>query len=231
MLALVIDGAVTATTDTPPVLARRLDSGAWETPGADGWTDEALASCGWLPVAVPTRPDDTDTHTTEVGWVITGDTVMQTWTPRPWTAEEIAGQAAQQVADTLAADTKTDLDKIAEAIAKLATLLGDETTVGSVRAVIGPVGAPAGTANLRAIRAKTATDGTVVKLAASVAALAARCIDLAQLVIDTDQAARRTARQVQRLARMMVGDYTSAGVGSDLQPSHATAQLPSKETP
>ena len=93
MLALVIDGAVTVTTDTPPVLARRLDSGAWETPGTDGWTDEALASCGWLPVAVPTRPDDTDTHTTECVLSVVDGTPVASWAVRPWTPVEIAARA------------------------------------------------------------------------------------------------------------------------------------------
>lgn len=73
-----------------------------------------------------------------------------------------------------------------------------------------------GTSTLRAIRAKTASDGTVTKLAASVDALAARCIDLAQLVINTDQAARSTARQVQRLAKLTAGDLSSTDVGADL---------------
>ena len=128
----------------------------------------------------------------------------------------MAESTQQAVAGTLAADTKTDLEKIARAIAKLATLLGDETTAGSVRALIGPTGATAGTSTLRAIRAKTAGDGTVVKLAASVDALAARCIDLAQLVIDSDQAARRVARQVQRLALVATGTLDSASIDRDI---------------
>ena len=127
--------------------------------------------------------------------------------------QEAAAQSAQQVADTLAADTRSDLDKIAKAITKLATLLGDEATAGSVRALIGPTGAPAGTSNLRALRAQTNTN---VVSAASIKALIGLVIDLAQLVIDGDQAARRTARQVQRLALTATGTLTSADVGADI---------------
>ena len=138
---------------------------------------------------------------------------------RPYTAAEnaaadaAAAQAAQQqVAATLQADTKTDLDKIATAITKLAVLLGDETTTGSVRAVIGPSGATAGTGSLRALRTQTNTN---VINAASIKALIGLVIDLAQLVIDDAQATRRTARQVQRLALQQTGTLTSADVGTD----------------
>ena len=153
---------------------------------------------------------DTDDAAMEATGLVVSLTARLDRIDPPITTEQATVKAA------LAADTKTDLGKIARAITKLATLLGDETTAGSVRAVIGPAGATAGTSTLRAIRAKTATDGTVVKLAASVDALAARCIDLAQLVIDTDQAARRTARQVQRLTLAATGTLESTDVGTDI---------------
>lgn len=41
-------------------------------------------------------------------------------------------------------------------------------------------------------------------------------INLSQLVIDDAQATRSIARQTLRLARAIVGDYSSADVGSDL---------------
>ena len=47
-------------------------------------------------------------------------------------------------------------------------------------------------------------------------ALADLIIDIAQRAIDDAQATRRIARQTLRLARAMVGDYTSADVGGDL---------------
>ena len=169
-------------------------------------------------VATPYVIQDDTTRT-----VTAYDETGKVTSTRPYTADEnaaadaAAAQAAQQaVADTLTTDTKTDLDKIAKAIDKLATLLGDDTTTGSVRSVIGPAGATAGTGNLRAIRAKTASDSTLTKLANTVDALAKLTIDLAQLVIDGDQAARRTARQVQRLALQQTGTLTSADVGADI---------------
>ena len=196
-----------------PRAARRLDTGQWVTPPPNGWTDTLAAECGWLPVVESPRPADTATDTHEPTYTRNGATVIQTWTTRPWTADELAAQSQQAVAGTLTADTKTDLDKIAKAIADLATLLGDAATVGSVRAVMGTSTDAAGTGTLRALRAQTNTD---VVTAASIKALIRLVIDLAQRVIDTDQATRKIARQTLRLAKLTVGDLSSADVGADL---------------
>ena len=126
---------------------------------------------------------------------------------------QAAHQAQAQVAATLTADTLTDEAKIKQAIGKLATLLGDAATVGSIRAVMGEAGAPAGTGSLRALRVQS---NTAVVTAASIKALIGLTIDALQLVIDGDQATRRIARQTLRLARLQTGDYASADVGTDM---------------
>jgi len=138
---------------------------------------------------------------------------------RPYTAAEnaqadadSAARAAQAVAATLTADTLTDEAKIKQAIGKLATLLGDAATVGSIRAVMGEAGAPAGTGSLRALRVQS---NTAVVTAASIKALIGLTIDALQLVIDETQATRRIARQTLRLARLQTGNYASADVGTD----------------
>lgn len=140
--------------------------------------------------------------------------------PRPYTADETAAAdnaqqqtAAQAVQATLTADATADLDKLSQAITGLATLLGDEATAGSIKAIIGPTGATAGTTSLRALRAQS---NTAVVAAASVKALIDHAISLAQATRDDARATRRIARQTLRLARQMVGDYSTADVGADL---------------
>ena len=64
MYALIQSGAITATGQAPRG-ARRLDTGQWVTPPADGWTPELLAACGWLPVVETPRPADTKTTTSD----------------------------------------------------------------------------------------------------------------------------------------------------------------------
>ena len=96
MYALTTDGVTVTTIATlPPTGARRLDSGAWVTPPADSWTADLLAACGWLPVTEAPRPADTATTTSDPAPVALVDGVpTQQWTVRPWTADELAAQAA-----------------------------------------------------------------------------------------------------------------------------------------
>lgn len=138
----------------------------------------------------------------------------------PYTAEQNAAAdnaqaqtAAQAAQATLTADTTADLDKLSQAITDLTTLLGDEATAGSIKAIIGPTGATAGTTSLRALRAQS---NTAVVAAASVKALIDHAISLAQATRGDARATRRIARQTLRLAKQMVGDYSSADVGADL---------------
>lgn len=101
--ALIQSGTITATGQLPRG-ARRLDTGAWVTPPADGWTDALLAACGWLPVVETPRPADTATTTSDPAPVaLVAGVPTQQWTVRPWTAEELAAQAAaaQYEADRL----------------------------------------------------------------------------------------------------------------------------------
>ena len=186
----------------------RGDPGTWATQPAD-W--------GWLPVVEVPRPADTATTTSDPAPVaLVAGVPTQQWTPRPWTTEELATQATQAVAATIAADVQTDEGKIEQAITKLATLLGDAATVGSIRAILGPTDAVAGTGSLRALKAQTNTN---VVSAASIKAIIGLAIDLGQAVIDDAQATRRIARQTLRLARLQTGYFASADVGTDLGPA------------
>ena len=72
-------------------------------------------------------------------------------------------------------------DEIEQAIANLLVLLGDDTQAGSIRAIVGPKTATAGTTSLRALRQQS---NTTVVSAASIKAFLGLTIDLAQRVID-----------------------------------------------
>ena len=140
--------------------------------------------------------------------------------PRPYTTAENAAADAAAAQAALAAttaqlttDTAADEAKIAQAIADLLTLLGDDTTAGSIRAIVGPSTATAGTTSLRALRQQS---NTAVINAASIKALIGLTIDLAQRVIDDAQATRKVARQTLRLARLATGDHSSADIGADV---------------
>ena len=139
---------------------------------------------------------------------------------RPYTAQEnadaderAAGETRAAVAATLAADATADEAKITQAIEDLRALLGNDTQAGSIRAIIGPSTATAGTTSLRALRQQS---NTAVINAASIKALIGLTINLAQLVIDDAQATRKVARQTLRLARLATGDHSSADVGADV---------------
>ena len=151
--------------------------------------------------------------------VTTYDTAGQVTGTQPYTAQEntaaderAAGETRTAVAATLAADAGADEAKIAQAIEDLLTLLGDDTQAGSIRAIIGPSTATAGTTSLRALRQQS---NTAVVNAASIKALIGLTIDLAQRVIDDARATRKVARQTLRLARLATGDHSTADVGTD----------------
>ena len=160
------------------------------------------------------RRDDTTRTVTAYG--PTG----QVTNTRPYTTAENAAADAAAAQAALAAttaqlttDTAADEAKIAQAIADLLTLLGDDTTAGSIRAIMGPSTATAGTTSLRALRQQS---NTAVINAASIKALIGLTIDLAQRVIDDAQATRKVARQTLRLARLATGDHSSADIGADV---------------
>ena len=210
MHALIENNVITALRDTPT-------GGAWED---DQWLDftdptvlsEWEARHGWTPVTLTPRPEDTETvkHDEEV--VRVDGVPTPTWTARPWHAAEVAERDRAITATKLAADTTADEAKIVRAITDLLTLLSDDTTAGSIRAIMGPSAAAAGTTSLRALRQQS---NTAVINAASIKALIGLTIDLAQRVIDDAQATRKVARQTLRLARLATGDYGSADVGTD----------------
>lgn len=146
-------------------------------------------------------------------WDANGGVTVQ----RPFTADETAEATAFRStttsaanAATLTADTTADIDTIRGLIDTLAVLLADDTTSGSIRQIMGPSGATAGTGSLRALKAQT---NTAVVNAASIKAFLDLTITLAQRTIDDAQATRRIARQVLRLARLTTGDTSSTDVG------------------
>ena len=152
--------------------------------------------------------------------VTTYDTAGQVAETRPYTTDEntaadvrAAGETRAAVAAALAADAAADEAKIEQAIASLLILLGDNTQAGSIRSIVGPSGATAGTTSLRALRQQS---NTAVVNAASIKALIGLTIDLAQRVIDDAQATRKVARQTLRLARLATGDHSTADVGTDV---------------
>lgn len=161
------------------------------------------------------RRDDDITRT-----VTTWDAAGVVTSTRPYTAAEnttadaeLEDKSKRAVADKLLADTKSDLVKFGVAVDKLAVLLGSDTVPGSIRALMGPSGATAGTASLRALRQQS---NTTVVSAASIKALIGLIIDLAQLVIDGDQASRAGLRVGLRQAKIASNDLTSADVRNEI---------------
>lgn len=190
--------------------------------GPDGqwhdYTDPAevaayLTAGGWLPVTLTNRPADTATTTYRPTYTLTGQTVTQAWEAVAKSTEQMAAEARAATVAQLTTDAAVDEAKIVQAIADLHTLLGDDTTAGSIRAIMGPSTATAGTTSLRALRQQSNTN---VVSAASIKALIGLTIDLAQRVIDDAQVTRRIARQTLRLARLATGDYSTADVGADV---------------
>lgn len=96
-----------------------------------GWGTQP-ADCGWLPVAESPRPADTATDTHEPTYTRDGATVVQSWTPRPWTVEELAAQA-EQAAQQVRYDTHQAI------LDATAALMADAHTDGE--AWVQPVGA------------------------------------------------------------------------------------------
>ena len=125
LYALTTDGQTVTTTATlPPTGARRLDTGAWVTPPADGWTADMLAACGWLPVVEVPRPADTETTTSDPAPVaLVAGVPTQQWTVRPWTAEELAAKAEQAANEALRATVKVIINDLRAEKARAQTVI------------------------------------------------------------------------------------------------------------
>lgn len=106
-----------------PRAARRLDTGQWVTPPPDGWTDTLAAACGWLPVVESPRSADTATDTYEPTYTVDGATVVQSWTLRPWTAEELAAKAEQAANEALRATVKAIINDLRAEKARAQTVI------------------------------------------------------------------------------------------------------------
>ena len=84
-----------ATVDTVSALPRLYFDGTvwhdWRSPGP--WRTQP-SSAGWFPVTTTPRPADTDTTTHDLSVTLVNGSPVETWTPRPWTVEEVAARAA-----------------------------------------------------------------------------------------------------------------------------------------
>jgi len=56
-------------------------------------TPEVLTPRGWFELVEVPRPPDTDTTTHDYSLTVVDGLPTQTWTPRPWTADETAARA------------------------------------------------------------------------------------------------------------------------------------------
>ncbi len=124
--ALVLSDTIHATGPLPRA-ARRLSDGVWVSPPDGIWAPELAAVCGWLPVTETTRPADTDATTHDYSVTLVAGVPTETWTPRPWTPDELAARAEgtreQTLTDTLRAGIaaavrrRQQLDAAADALA------------------------------------------------------------------------------------------------------------------
>lgn len=87
---------------------------------------DMLAACGWHPVTDTPRPDDTDSTTHDRTLARIDGVLVEQWTERPWTADELAARNAPP-----------PTDRVAVLEAQNAALLADlakATTLAAVRA-------------------------------------------------------------------------------------------------
>ena len=84
-----------STVDTMSALPRLyLDGTVWhDWRGPGPWRTEP-GDVGWFPIMLSPRPADTDTTTHDESVALVNGLPVQTWTPRPWTAEQLAARQA-----------------------------------------------------------------------------------------------------------------------------------------
>lgn len=149
---------------------------------------ELLTSLGWLPVVETPRPTDTATDTHDYSVEFVGGVPTVTWTPRPWTADELVQREYEANRVALREDTATELIKLDEAIADLTAKLAAAPAVGSIR---------------------------THKAAITNSYSAALARDVDDFLIDLARDMKKIARQVARLARQQVGDFSTSDVGPE----------------
>lgn len=120
----VTNDTVTEERGTPPTEGELPDGRT--VSGITPTNFDMLAACGWHPVTDTPRPDDTDTTTHERSLANESGTWTVVWTPRPWTADELAARTAPTPDDRIAALEAQNAELLA-ALAKV-------TTVAQVRA-------------------------------------------------------------------------------------------------
>jgi len=81
-----------------------LDLATWET--------EVLGPHGWAPIVTTPRPPDTETTTTDYSLELVAGAPTEVWTPRPWTADELARNEAQENTAQLVDESDESVDKL-----------------------------------------------------------------------------------------------------------------------
>lgn len=110
--AQIQDGQIVGFIPTP---TRPMFHGRWYDCRDEAIRAEYLAAAGYVPVITTPQPEDTETETTSLSYTVGSDSVTQSWTPRPWTADELAAKQAE-----------ADREVIRTAIKAIVTNLRDE---------------------------------------------------------------------------------------------------------
>jgi hypothetical protein len=106
-----------------PESARRLDTGDWVLGLREYGTVEQQQACGYFEVVDTPRPADTATDTYVRSLELVAGIPTETWTARPWTAEELASKAQVAVETTLRSNPQTHIDVLVASLAALQTLV------------------------------------------------------------------------------------------------------------
>ncbi len=84
-----------STVDTVSALPRLYFDGIeWHDWRGDPPWRTSPGDVGWFPIALAPRPPDTDTDTYVEDVTLVDGLPVQTWTSRPWTAEQLAARQA-----------------------------------------------------------------------------------------------------------------------------------------
>ena len=106
-----VNGTTVDTVSALPALY--FDGTEWhDWRGDPPWRTEP-GDAGWFPITTTQRPADTDTTTHDESVQLVAGLPVQTWTPRPWTADELAARAEQATAEAKAVEDRAILDAIA----------------------------------------------------------------------------------------------------------------------
>jgi len=109
--AFVVANVIEAESGNLPDSARRLDNQAWVL-GLSTAPVDLVEATGWFTVVNTARPADTATDTSDRSLVLNGTVPTETWTIRPWTAEELARNEAQTNTAQMIDESDESVDKL-----------------------------------------------------------------------------------------------------------------------